>query len=334
MKKSDKLILFLILKNDLSNKKMDLLVNDLIEKLPEDAVIISSIDFSHYQTLPVANFHDELSVGVIKSFDYDRLEKLEIDSIPSLYVLLKLMDYYETQKVVHEKNDNAALIVNSLKTKETTSYYSPYFVKGDKENENVASILHFGNVSLDKHKKDYSLEGLSGEENRFFSGMDIVMSNVDGYDGLLNIRGFGDIKIAFIKSEDYITDLDQINKLINKSRQAGVKYIIATIKSGDEHELIDMGVDVVIVNNSNFDERMKIYNNSPIFYYLENISIGLVFDHNDNLSISIFPLELGQDSLSLMEYNKSVNFINKIIDDSQLGEYNFNNFNLKINFNN
>jgi len=184
----DAKVLPLALRNNMSHEEMDNFVNGLVEILSKDAVIISSIDFSHYQILPVANFHDELSIGVIKSFDYDRLDKLEIDSIPSLYLLMKLMEYYKAQHISYEQHSNSAILVHAPDEELTTSYYSPYFMQGRPDKERVATILHFGDMMLDRNVKnridiygeDHVLGELAGRENRFFSGMDIITANLEG----------------------------------------------------------------------------------------------------------------------------------------------------------
>ncbi len=169
-------------------EKLDELLGELLPLFPKDAVIISSIDFSHYQTEAVGNFHDELSKGVIKNFDYTRLDKLEIDSTPSLYVLLKSMEYFGAKKIGFELSDSAANIAQAPELPSGTSYYSPYFVEGGIQTEKIASILNFGDMMLDrnvrsmidKNSKDYLFEKLAGEEKRFFIGMDAVSANLEG----------------------------------------------------------------------------------------------------------------------------------------------------------
>lgn len=181
-------ILPLALQNNMNDAEMNDFVAGLVEILPKDAVIVSSIDFSHYQTLPVADFHDELSMGVIKSFDYERLSELEIDSTSSLYILMKLMEHYGTQHVAYEQHFNSAILAGAPDAKLTTSYYSPYFTNGPPETRQVATVLHFGDIMLDRNVKnridkygtDHVLGGLAGDELRFFKGMDIVAANLEG----------------------------------------------------------------------------------------------------------------------------------------------------------
>ncbi len=176
----------IILKNELSSSTLDNLVNKLQEILPADAVVISSIDFSHYQHQGVADFHDELSEGVIGNFNYSRLNELEIDSVPSLYVMLKMMEKNGTQKIATAWHDNSADLASNADL--TTSYYLPFFVAGEPSQEKVASFLFFGDLMLDRNVKkaieknspDYLLKNLAGAENRFFRGVDIFHANLEG----------------------------------------------------------------------------------------------------------------------------------------------------------
>jgi poly-gamma-glutamate synthesis protein (capsule biosynthesis protein) len=156
--------------------------------IPDSAVIISSIDFSHYQTRAAAEFHDELSKQSIRNFDYSRLNKLEIDSPPSLYFFLRMMEKRGAKNIAYESGGNSADMMNNPGLEETTSYYSPYFVKGENEPEKIASILNFGDMMLDRNVKalidakgaDYIFRELAGEENRFFIGMDLIGANLEG----------------------------------------------------------------------------------------------------------------------------------------------------------
>ncbi len=160
----------------------------LEKNLPADTVFVASIDFSHYQTLASSNFHDELTQSVVKNFDYDRFNKLEIDSIPSLYLLSKLMEHYGTQKIGYELKNNSANILNNLGLSSGTSYYSPYFIKGEPEKIKTASILNFGDLMLDRSVKkqinangpDFPFKALAGEEARFLNGVDIITANLEG----------------------------------------------------------------------------------------------------------------------------------------------------------
>ena len=181
-------VLSFMIRTETDQTYLDKLATDLEKYLPTDAVIVASIDFSHYQTLASSNFHDETTIPTIKSFDYTRYPKLEIDSPASLYLHSKLMEYYGTKKIVYELHTNAADLLNNPGLSSGTSHYSPYYVKGDPEKVKIASLLNFGDMMLDRNVKkqidkngpDYIFTKLAGEENRFFMGMDVVTANLEG----------------------------------------------------------------------------------------------------------------------------------------------------------
>lgn len=167
---------------------LDNLSQYLIKNVSEKSVVVASVDFSHYMTWPVANFHDEFTKQVIKNLDYTRASKLEIDSWGSVYVLTKYLSAKNYSKVAYELSGNAAQILNTFSLKETTSYFSPYFIAGDVTKEKVSSLLIFGDMMLDRNVKkkidqngqDYLFQNLAGQENRFFLGMDLITANLEG----------------------------------------------------------------------------------------------------------------------------------------------------------
>jgi poly-gamma-glutamate synthesis protein (capsule biosynthesis protein) len=136
----------------------------------------------------VADFHDELSRAVIQNFDYSRLSKLEIDSIPSLETVLRYLELRGAQTLATSFNDNSANIVGAFDAEQTTSYFIPFFVDGKFSPTALASTLNFGDIMLDRNVAKamattgipYLLDSLAGEEGRFFQGMDIVSANLEG----------------------------------------------------------------------------------------------------------------------------------------------------------
>lgn len=203
----------IIIKNKTSKEELNKLIEELKSTLPQDAVIVASIDFSHYQTLPVSNFHDELSMTIIKSFDFDRIDELEIDSTPSLYAVMKLMELFGTQKTAFEIHTNSAELGGDLSTVETTSHYAPFFVSGAPSEEQVVSILSFGDIMIDRNVKnridkngfEHILDTLAGREGRFFQGMDTIIANLEG--PFANFRRETSKTIAFSFDQKLIPQL-------------------------------------------------------------------------------------------------------------------------------
>ena len=250
-------LLTFIIKNNTSIQELDGLVENLLNILPEDTVFVSSIDFSHYMTPVVADFHDELAMNVIRTFDFERLSKLEIDSVPSLYTLLKLMEGKGSKKIIHEEHTNSAQLAGNLGANNITSYYSPYFVAGESESDSAVSILHFGDMMLgrsvkeriDENGYDYLFEELAGEEGRFFSGTDIVGANLEG--PFVEYRRETSKSIAF-----------SFDPLLIPMLQ---KYNFSLFSQANNHSL-DMG-------REGFSESKKYLEEGRFDYYGEQYSI-------------------------------------------------------------
>lgn len=255
----DAKIVPLILKNNIKTDEMDELIAMLEQELPKDTVFVSSIDFSHYQPAQVSAFHDELSKSVIKNFDFERLSKLEIDSTPSLYVLLKLMEKFGAQKPVYEMYDNPG----------QTSHYSIWFGEGEKSESKVTSLLFFGDMMLDRnvavrikeHNVDWLFSALAGEENRFFQGVDDIHANLEG--PFANSRRYTTKSIAFRFDPALIPTLK--------------KYNLSIFDLANNHAL-DMG-------KQGFEEAKKNLQDADFAFYGEQLSIGTLVREIGGLKI-------------------------------------------------
>lgn len=178
----------IILKIDTPKERLDVLVNQLTSTLDtESTLVISSVDFSHYQSGQVADFHDRLSRGVVEDFDTDRLFDLEIDSPESLYVLLSYLKNIDKQKAQLVFHTNSSYLINKAE-EPGTSHFGFYFMAGEPTEQKIVNQLFFGDLMLDRYIKtalekkglSYILEDIAGGENRFFMGNDIVSANLEG----------------------------------------------------------------------------------------------------------------------------------------------------------
>lgn len=166
-------------------KKLAQLLDENVN--PTNTLVLTSVDFSHYQPLDVASFHDQKSIAAIENFDFDSLRALDTCSGPSLYVLLKYLEFQQAEKsdLLFSTNSGALLGNADLPT---TSHNIFYFYQGQKKESSVANFLFFGDIMLDRNVKeivkaksfDYLLKDLAGEEKRFFRGIDIVVANLEG----------------------------------------------------------------------------------------------------------------------------------------------------------
>ncbi len=118
----------------------------LNESLPEDALVIASVDFSHYIPIEGANFHDITSYATIKNFDYDNIYNLEIDSPPSISAIAHFSELRGAQKVprfMHTNNQD----YHTERIDSTTSHQFIGFFKGEKEPEKSVTIFSVGNTA-------------------------------------------------------------------------------------------------------------------------------------------------------------------------------------------
>lgn len=132
----------LIFKERLKPEAAILLAQKTAAVLPKNAVIIGSFDFSHYLTSNAADFHDDLSLNTIKSFNFSEVYNLDTDSHPGLMYFLKLLESRGLTEFNLITNTNSAhLLHQEQNILETTSYLDGYFNKGQPENFKVKSAL-------------------------------------------------------------------------------------------------------------------------------------------------------------------------------------------------
>ncbi len=269
-----KIVSFMI-RGGMDYESLNKLTEELKNNLPSDAVIVASVDFSHYQTLASSNFHDEITIPVLKSFDYDRYKQLEVDSYPSLYLLSKLMEKYGTQKIGYELHTNAAELLKNLALSSGTSHYSPYYIKGEPTQIKTAGILNFGDLMLDRNVKkqidkngpDYPFKKLAGEENRFFMGMDAVTANLEG--SFANKRRTTSKSIAFRFDPALIPTLKKYNfNLFTLANNHSTDMSVDGFKEGQAN-LKKAGI-------SFYGQQYKLNDENLLVKQIGNFKFGLI----------------------------------------------------------
>ena len=175
-----------ILSRKTSKDQLDKFAEELDKILSDDALVISSVDFSHHLNRIVSNFHDKKSISAINSFDFDNIFNLEIDSPPSIYVLLKYLEKRNAFKTSHLVNTNAADYSGILNMADVTSYVFEYFIKGPKKDQHNIALLNFGDAMFDREVKNVMNQGIDpfeyikGIEGNFLKGVDYISLNLEG----------------------------------------------------------------------------------------------------------------------------------------------------------
>lgn len=175
----------IIFKRGFSDRKVSELASELDRILPENSLVIASVDFSHHQNRIAAAFHDEKSIATIGSFDFDSIKRLEVDSPPSIEVLLRYLDA-RGARAMDYTSKNAAEVGRNLSLEDVTSYLFAQFKKGEVLMNPAISLLEFGGIKdndrirqLLIEKKD-PFEYIVGVEGNFFRGMDALVANFGG----------------------------------------------------------------------------------------------------------------------------------------------------------
>jgi len=174
----------IILKQDLQKDKVDNLANKLNEICTEDCLLVSSIDFSHYQVGSLAEIHDSLSIRALTNLDQDLAWQAEVDSDQSLSLAISWAALHQTEKFVLKEHTNSGKINNSS-DEETTSYVFGWFENGTKkEITNEFTFMIGGDTMLGRSvawQFDNKLtEAFKNLGDRFFWGTDVSLVNLEG----------------------------------------------------------------------------------------------------------------------------------------------------------
>ena len=178
-------IIPIIVKRGVSVEKVEILAQSLNEILPENSVVISSVDFSHHLNKVASQFHDERSISAIKSFDFGRILNSEIDSPASIYTVLRYLELRGAQKMIY-KNVNSADFTGNIFLDDVTSYLFAHFVYGNTQTDGKVSVLSFGDMMFARDVENSIKNGTNpfekiiGTEGNFLRGVDFISANLEG----------------------------------------------------------------------------------------------------------------------------------------------------------
>ncbi|KUO64494.1 MAG: hypothetical protein APF84_10395 [Gracilibacter sp. BRH_c7a] len=119
----------IILHHDVSLQEVDGILQALEPFLAQDAVVISSVDFSHYLTRSQAQAKDEETLRHMNNFDYPTIFRLGndyLDSPASLAAAFRLAEKRGIKEFTVLDNTNSGIIMQNDFI-ETTSYFTLVF---------------------------------------------------------------------------------------------------------------------------------------------------------------------------------------------------------------
>jgi len=167
---------------------LEALARRLDALLPADALVVASVDFSHYQPAPWATFHDESSFSTISGFDLDGLFLREVDSPESLFVAMRFAQLRGAQTATRLLHTNSQRR-RSVFVKDSTSHQYFTFTQGPVVPSPSASVTITGDApGLTFHEgwtwhptrdsgapKHEGLKAIRGQEDRFFMGPEVTL---------------------------------------------------------------------------------------------------------------------------------------------------------------
>ena len=170
--------------------QLEHLAQQLHRLLPPDALVVASVDFSHYQPEPWASFHDEASFTTIQGFALDELFFREVDSPESLYVAMRFAQLRGAERAKRWLHTNSQRRRTPF-VKDSTSHQYFTFSQGTRAPAPSLNVTLTGDVPAGfglgerwlwkptalEHPSPV-LSALRGQEDRFFSGSDLVLFNV------------------------------------------------------------------------------------------------------------------------------------------------------------
>lgn len=172
----------IILHDAVSEENVEVLGRAITKQFPR-AVVIASVDMSHYLPNYAAMYHDEVTQNALASGGCGGCE-LEVDAnsvLRTLFVINKEREN-ETWNFTHH-NSSIGLGVASV-PEQNTSHILGYFTKGKPANEPFAAIHMVGDIMLDRDvRKRIEREGTGApwkNMHRFLSGSHTVVGNLEG----------------------------------------------------------------------------------------------------------------------------------------------------------
>lgn len=155
----------------------------------KDTLLISTVDFSHYQPEFVADFHDVLAEDVIRGLADKEVDRVELDSPGVLNVTLRVARELGLGNVSVLAHTNSLRILQSKLSQESTSHFTAAFSPGEIRPQQSSTFLFLGDLMFDREVENriarskqplYPFTRLLGIEERFFKGQDAVIGNLEG----------------------------------------------------------------------------------------------------------------------------------------------------------
>ncbi len=190
---------------------LEALAKALDALLPPDALLVASVDFSHFQPADWASFHDEASWATLAGLEPAALFNREADSPESLFVAMRFAMLREARRVTRVLHTNSQS-KRAVFVPDSTSHQYVTFARGEPAPSPSVSVLVTGEVAASTGltlrgawrwrswepadvPDEPRLQALRGEEDRFLMGADAYLFRLEP--GQRNEARIHGLRVAF-----------------------------------------------------------------------------------------------------------------------------------------
>ncbi len=314
-------------------------IDQLFQKLYDTCngcTIVSSVDFSHYAPMSIADTHDIFSKSALQNLDQDKVLQSETDCPLALYLAIKWAKLHQNKsfRIVDQKNSEQIYSFDQ----ETTSILAGYFSSRSNPVDPSSTFIIGGNFSSAMIQKF---------PPRIFQGVDLSMVNLDNpknkslaqkmYINTLICKSTNclteqklnsKIKIIFNRiiapipiiifqiDDTNISNLISIKNNIQDNTFA-VVYLNDSTLSPDKfvqisQYIINLGADLILSDNEMLEPSISFYKTKPIVSSLTNIkSNDLQIDmilagrlRQNQLTLSFHPVSKNNNELLFLKNNE------------------------------
>ncbi|MBI5794587.1 AmmeMemoRadiSam system protein B [Candidatus Uhrbacteria bacterium] len=171
----------LVIHDKATDEEVAALASTIQDELPW-AIVIASIDMSHYLPRHIQEYHDAVTMRSIAqgSADFD----LEIDANDVLQTLFEVNRLRGDRQWVQTHHGNSLAMGATSDWRENTSHVLGYFLEGDSTHDPFVSLQFVGDVMLDRGVRikieeqgaDYPWENVT----RYLQGSQLRIANLEG----------------------------------------------------------------------------------------------------------------------------------------------------------
>ncbi|MFZ6015857.1 MAG: AmmeMemoRadiSam system protein B [Patescibacteria group bacterium] len=253
------------------------------------SILISTVDFSHYQPAEVADFHDELAADVILGLADLEADKVELDSATALAITLKVARSLGLGDVVIHDHTNSLKLAKAIVSQDSTSHFFVSFSPGKIATQQKLTLMFFGDTMLDRTVATrsrsagnlaYPFELIKGAEDRFMYGQDAIIANLEGsVTAVRRAPDKGDVDFAFDP------------KVAEMLKTAG----ITAVSQANNHTL-DQG-------RAGAEESRKLLTEAGVITFGDQVK--------DDTASSLAVIESRGQKVALLGFNNTDNPLNK-----------------------